>query len=106
MRRSLAPLSSSTTNATWSPTSMPSLRRSATGSVSWPLLVTVATYSRMVDELRAAVTGDTGRLGNAVRAMFDLRMAAQVALTTPLADASQVAGPSFLDKQSTTGASS
>ena len=63
-------------------------------------------YSRMVDELRAAVTGDTGRLGNAVRAMFDLRMAAQVALTTPLADASQVAGPSFLDKQSTTGASS
>ena len=54
------------------------------------------TYSQMVDELRLAVTGNTGRLGNAVRAMFDLRMAAQTAFTTPLADGTHVAGPSFL----------
>jgi hypothetical protein len=53
-------------------------------------------FSRMVDELQLAVTGSTGRLGNAVRAMFDLRMAARVAFTTPLADPSQVSGPSFL----------
>jgi hypothetical protein len=60
----------------------------------------------MVDELRRAVTGDTGRLGNAVRAMFDLRTAAQVALTAKLADASVVAGPSFVYVQSNAGASS
>jgi len=52
-------------------------------------------YSQMVDELQRAMTGEIGRLGNAVRAMFDLRMAARVALTTPLADPSLVAGPSF-----------
>ena len=62
-------------------------------------------YSQMVDELRRAVTGDTARLGNAVRAMFDLRMAAQVALTTPLANPAQVAGPSFVYSQSKAGAS-
>jgi len=62
-------------------------------------------YSRMVDELRLAVTGNSGRLGNAVRAMFDLRVSAQVALTTPLADASLVAGPAFLYTPSGTGAS-
>ncbi|HEY0141823.1 MAG TPA: ferritin-like protein [Thermoanaerobaculia bacterium] len=55
-----------------------------------------AAYTAMVDELRRAVNGDTGRLGNAVRAMFDLRMAARVALHTPLADPQLVAGPSFL----------
>lgn len=53
-------------------------------------------YSRMIDALRLAVTGNASQLGIAVRAMFDLRMAARVALTTPLADPSLVAGPSFL----------
>lgn len=53
-------------------------------------------YSQMIDELQKAVNGDTGRLGNAVRAMFDLRTSAQVAMTTPLADDKLVAGPSFL----------
>jgi hypothetical protein len=55
-------------------------------------------YSRMVDELQRAVTGEQDRLGNAVHAMFDLRMAAYAALTTPLADPAYVAGPSFLYK--------
>ena len=54
-----------------------------------------AAYTRLVQELQRAVAGETGRLGNAVRAMFDLRMAAQHALTVPLADPSRVAGPSF-----------
>ena len=46
-------------------------------------------------EIQSAVTGETGRLGNAVRAMFDLRMAAKQALTVPLANPEHVAGPSF-----------
>ena len=41
------------------------------------------------------VAGEPGRLGNAVRAMFDLRAAAKLALTAPLAVPTQVAGPSF-----------
>jgi Ferritin-like len=53
-------------------------------------------FTRMIDELRLAVTGHDGRLGNAVRAMFDLRMAAHVAFTTPLAGGREVAGPSFV----------
>ena len=60
-------------------------------------------YSQMIDALRLAVTGDAGQLGVAVRAMFDLRMTANVAMTTPLADPSKVAGPSFIYKK---GASS
>jgi hypothetical protein len=55
-----------------------------------------AAYSAMVDALQAAVTGSEGALGNAVRAMFDLRLAAKVALHTPLADGVSVAGPAFL----------
>jgi len=61
-----------------------------------------AAYSQMIDELRLAVNGKTGRLGNAVRAMFDLRTSAQVAMTTPLKNKKLVAGPSFIY----TGASS
>jgi hypothetical protein len=61
-----------------------------------------AAYTAMVDALQAAVTGTEGALGNAVRAMFDLRLAAKVALHTPLADGVSVAGPSFIY----TGASS
>lgn len=56
-------------------------------------------YSTMVDELQKAMTGNPGRVGNAVRAMFDLRIAARVAFTTPLANASLVAGPSFVYKE-------
>ncbi len=61
-------------------------------------------YAQMIDALRLAVTGNAAQLGIAVRAMFDLRMAANVAMTTPLADASLVAGPSFIYVK--TGASS
>jgi hypothetical protein len=66
-------------------------------------------YSQMVDALRLAVTGSAGQLGIAVRAMFDLRTAAYVALTTPLGDPpdpKKVAGPSFLYSPSNSGASS
>jgi Ferritin-like len=52
-------------------------------------------YTRLVQELQRAFAGEAGRLGNAVRAMFDLRMAARHALTVPLAMPTQVAGPSF-----------
>lgn len=61
-------------------------------------------FSRLVDELQRAVTGDQGRLGHAVRAMYELRMAAMVALTTPLAGGEQVAGPAFLYKSQQQGA--
>jgi hypothetical protein len=52
-------------------------------------------FTRLVQELQKAVTGNVDRLGNAVRAMFDLRTAAKHALTVPLAVPTQVAGPSF-----------
>jgi hypothetical protein len=57
-----------------------------------------AAYTAMVDALQLAVTGKSeGALGNAVRAMFDLRMATRHALTVPLIDGSpEVAGPAFL----------
>lgn len=55
-----------------------------------------AAYTAMVDALQRAVTGGEGQLGVAVRAMFDLRLAAKVALHTPLADGKSVAGPAFL----------
>lgn len=54
-----------------------------------------AAFTRLVQELQRAVAGEIGRLGNAVRAMFDLRVAARRALTVPLAVPTQVAGPSF-----------
>lgn len=65
-----------------------------------------AAYGRLVDELQLAVTGQPGRLGNAVRAMFELRMAATAALNAPLADPAIVAGPSFLYQPTSSGASS
>jgi ferritin-like protein len=52
-------------------------------------------FTRLVQELQKAITGDSGGLGSAVRAMFDLRMAARQAMTIPLADPAKVAGPSF-----------
>ena len=62
-------------------------------------------YSLMVDALQRALTGEPDQLGVAVRAMFDLRMAAQVALRTPLADGTSVSGPAFHYLSPTTGAS-
>jgi hypothetical protein len=62
-------------------------------------------YSQMVEALRKAVTGGAGQLGVAVRAMFDLRLAAQVALRTPLKDPKRVAGPAFLYTPTSGGAS-
>ena len=52
-------------------------------------------FTAIVQELQRAVSGEPGRMGNAVRAMFDLRMAAKHALGIPLAVPTQVAGPSF-----------
>jgi hypothetical protein len=54
-----------------------------------------AAYTRLVQGIQRAVAGEPGYLGNAVRAMFELRMAAKKALTVPLADPATVAGPSF-----------
>lgn len=62
-----------------------------------------AAYSAMVDHLQAAMNGDAGGLGQAVRAMFELRMAAFVAVTTPLANPDEVAGPSFVYQSGQTG---
>lgn len=52
-------------------------------------------YTAMVDALTAAFGGEAGGLGVAVRAMFDLRMAAMAALLVPLKDGKSVAGPAF-----------
>jgi hypothetical protein len=60
-------------------------------------------FSAMVDALKRAVTGQQGALGDAVRAMFALRMAALHAFTVPLADPSRVAGPAFLYQPGQTG---
>ncbi|MEQ8405438.1 MAG: ferritin-like protein [Oceanicaulis sp.] len=54
-----------------------------------------AAYAAMIAGLRGAFNGDPGQLGVAVRAMFDLRMAARKAFTTPLNDG-RVAGPAFV----------
>ncbi len=54
-----------------------------------------AAYSQMVAELTQAFGGQPNRLGNAIRQMFNLRMAAIQALQSPLADGHSVAGPSF-----------
>ena len=54
------------------------------------------TYTRLIDSLQQAVTGTAGALGVAVRAMCDLAMAAAHAVTVPLADGKNVAGPAFL----------
>jgi hypothetical protein len=60
-------------------------------------------FTRLVQELQRAVAGEGGRIGNAVRAMFDLRMAAEHALKVPLAVPTQVAGPSFRFRPNLTG---
>jgi hypothetical protein len=65
-----------------------------------------AAYSQMVDALQGAMLGRPELLGVAVRAMFDLRMATQVALHTPLHDGTSVSGPAFVYVPHTPGASS
>jgi hypothetical protein len=54
-----------------------------------------AAYKSLVDLLQQALTGADGAMGQAVRAMFDLRLAALSALTVPLNDG-RVAGPAFV----------
>jgi hypothetical protein len=54
-----------------------------------------AAYTAIVKLLQDALTGNAGALGQAVRAMFDLRLAALHALTVPLNDG-RVAGPAFV----------
>lgn len=53
-------------------------------------------FTVMLQEMQRAVNGETGRLGNAVRAMFDLTMAARAALAVPLSGSDKSAGPAFL----------
>jgi Ferritin-like len=53
-------------------------------------------FTSMVNALSSAFRGTLGSLGVAVRAMFDLRMAALAALQIPLADGKSVAGPAFV----------
>jgi hypothetical protein len=50
------------------------------------------------------MTGKPSLLGVAVRAMFDLRLATQVALRTRLADGVSVSGPAFVYVPATPGA--
>jgi hypothetical protein len=52
-------------------------------------------FTRTLVELHRAVTGEPGRLGNAVAAMFELTMAARAALAVPLAGTHRSAGPAF-----------
>ncbi len=63
-----------------------------------------AAFTAMVNALRSAVSGGDGQLGVAVRAMFELRLAAKVALHCPLADGAGVAGPAFIYLSSDPGA--
>jgi hypothetical protein len=60
-------------------------------------------FSSLVAGLQGAVTGKDGAMGEAVQAMFSLRMAALHAFTVPLADPSRVAGPAFLNTSSQGG---
>jgi hypothetical protein len=53
-------------------------------------------FAAMIGALQQAVSGTSGALGQAVAAMFALRRAASHAFQTPLADATKVAGPSFI----------
>lgn len=52
-------------------------------------------FTAVLQEIDRAVNGELGRLGNAVRAMFDLRLAARTALATPLLRSDKSAGPAF-----------
>ena len=63
-----------------------------------------AAYTRMLDALQLALTGSSDQLGVAVRAMYDLRMTTQVALSTKLGDGTSVSGPAFRYVPHTPGA--
>ena len=52
-------------------------------------------FTVMLQELERALNGEQGRLGNAVRAMFDLTMAARAALDVTLKGGDASAGPAF-----------
>lgn len=52
-------------------------------------------FSSMIDALQRAIIGTQGALGEAVRFMFDLRMAALHAFSVPL-NTGQFGGPAFL----------
>jgi len=52
-------------------------------------------FTKMLQELQLAVSGQPQRLGNAVRFMFDLRLAAIHAFATPLQGLNKSAGPAF-----------
>jgi Ferritin-like len=60
-------------------------------------------FTNMVNALQKAVQGQASALGDAVRFMFDLRMAAMAAFKVPLADGKNVAGPAFLYLSSSNG---
>jgi hypothetical protein len=62
-----------------------------------------AAFTAMVVALQRAVNGQDGALGEAVRMMFHLRVAAMHALTVPLANRALVAGPAFLFEPTTAG---
>jgi hypothetical protein len=62
-----------------------------------------AAYAAMIAALAQAFSGVNGQLGVAVRAMFELRMAAIEALNTPL-KSGMVAGPAFLPPVQAIGA--
>jgi hypothetical protein len=53
-------------------------------------------FTNLIDTLQRGVSGGAGALGEAVQAMFALRMAALHAFTVPLTDHTKVAGPAFL----------
>ena len=54
-----------------------------------------AAFTKMVDNLQRAMNGEPEILGNAVRDMFDLRMATLAALRVDIGNG-MVAGPAFL----------
>jgi hypothetical protein len=60
-------------------------------------------FTNMIIALQRAVTGTAGALGEAVQAMFALRMAAMHAFTVPLGDPTKVAGPAFVYQPNPTG---
>jgi hypothetical protein len=62
-----------------------------------------AAFTAMVVALQRAVNGQDGALGEAVRMMFHLRVAAQHAFTVPLAHPARVAGPGFLFEPTSAG---
>jgi hypothetical protein len=59
-------------------------------------------YTKLIDALQLAFSGDPDQMGTAVRAMFDLRKSALAALAIPLASG-DVAGPAFIYSKAAIG---